>query len=188
MDSEWCQKREVIQSYDATAYLYDMRYAEEQKAKIEAALQSTKIFEQNCILDLGCGTGLLFDYIIGEAKILVGLDISKGILTEAKRKYGKFGNVHLVLADADHVPFKDEVFTHIFVITLLQNMPYPEKTIVEAKRVAAENAVVVVTGLKKKFSIELFEALLRKAGLKIIEIKDEFTLKCYVALCEKQHA
>ncbi|MEM0314045.1 MAG: methyltransferase domain-containing protein, partial [Candidatus Bathyarchaeia archaeon] len=107
---------------------------------------------------------------------------------ETKRKYGKFDNVHLVLADADHIPFKDKVFTHIFVITLLQNMPYPEKTIVEAKRVAAENAVIVITGLKKKFSIELFEALLRKAGLKIIEIKDEFTLKCYVALCEKQHA
>lgn len=188
MDSEWRQKREVIRSYDSTAYLYDMRYAEEQKAKIEAALQNMKICEQNCILDLGCGTGLLFDYIISETKILVGIDISRGILTEAKRKYGKFGNVHLILADADYIPFKDKVFTHVFAITLLQNMPYPEKTIVEAKRVAVENAVIVVTGLKKKFSKEILEALLRKSGLNIIEIKDEIKLKCYVAICKKQHA
>ncbi|MCX8176859.1 MAG: class I SAM-dependent methyltransferase [Candidatus Bathyarchaeota archaeon] len=184
MNSEWCQKRKVIQSYDATAYLYDMRYAEEQKAKFEAALRNTKFFEQNRILDLGCGTGLLFDYIISKAEILVGLDISKRILTEAKRKYGKFGNVYLVLADADYAPFKDGVFTHVFAVTILQNMPSPEKTIVETKRVTVKNAIIVFTGLKKKFSVELLEALLRRSGLKMIGIMDEVNLKCYVAICE----
>jgi ubiquinone/menaquinone biosynthesis C-methylase UbiE len=119
--------------------------------------------------------------------MVLGLDISRKILHEAKKQAKKFGNVHLVLADADHMPIQSGVFSHVFAITLIQNMPDPEKTLAEIKRVSAENAVLVVTGLKKKFSMEVFEGLLRKIGLSIIEIRDgNERLKCYVAICKKR--
>jgi len=94
--------------------------------------------------------------------------------------------VHLVLADADHAPFEDSIFSHVFAITLIQNMPNPEKTLAEAKRVAVEGAVIVFTGLKKKFPLDVFEGLLRKVNLNVIEIRDgDESLKCYVAFCTK---
>ena len=187
--TEWSQKRSAMRRYDLTAKIYDMRYAEEQAAKIEAALktlESLKVERNSLVLDDGCGTGLLFNYIADKAGMVVGLDISRKILAEAKRRSEKFDSVNLVLADADHMPFKDSVFSHVFAITLIQNMPNPEKTLAEAKRVAVKGAVIVVTGLKKKFSLEVFEGLLRKLSLNVIEIiEGGENLKCYVAVCTK---
>lgn len=190
--TEWSQKRSVMRRYDLTAKIYDMRYAGEQAAKIEAALktlESLKVEGNSSVLDDGCGTGLLFNYIADKAGMVVGLDISRKVLAEAKRRSKRFDNVHLVLADADHAPFKDSVFSHIFAITLIQNVPNPEKTLVEAKRVAGKRAVIVVTGLKKKFSLEVFEGLLYKLGLNVLKIiEGDENLKCYVAVCTKiQH-
>jgi ubiquinone/menaquinone biosynthesis C-methylase UbiE len=187
--TEWNQKRSVMRCYDSTAQIYDMRYAEEQTAKIEVALEimgSLKLERNSLVLDMGCGTGLLFNYVADKAGMVVGLDISRKILAEAKRRSEKFRNVHLVLADADHAPFEDSIFSHVFAITLIQNMPNPEKTLAEARRVAVEGAVIVVTGLKKKFPLDVFEGLLRKVNLNVIEIRDgDESLKCYVAFCTK---
>ncbi len=184
----WEQKRTTMRNYDLTAHLYDMRYAEEQAAKIMAALEKVELGGQSYVLDFGCGTGLLFEYIAEKAWMVIGLDFSRKALSEAKKRSKKFGNVHLVLADADYAPFRSGVFTHVFAITLLQNMPNPWKTLNEAKRVAIKNATLVVTGLKKKFSLEEFKGILCENGLSIADIRDFDNLKCYVAICFNQHS
>lgn len=181
--SEWKRKRVIMHRYDLTADIYDMRYAKEQVSKIEAALENLTIEKPALILDAGCGTGILFDYVAEKADATVGVDISKKILLQAKKRAKNFGNTHLILADADNMPFKDNVFSHVFGITLLQNMPKPLKTITEIKRVAKKDAIIVVTGLKKVFSLEEFEGLLLNAGFVIVGLKGE-SLKCYVAVCK----
>jgi demethylmenaquinone methyltransferase/2-methoxy-6-polyprenyl-1,4-benzoquinol methylase len=158
-----------------------MRYSEEQTAKIDAALESVSVKQHSVILDVGCGTGLLFNHVAEKAETIVGLDISRKNLLQAKERSKKFDNVHLILADADNLPF-NEVFSHAFAVTLIQNMPNPAKTLKEVERVTKNDAVIVVTGLKKRFSLEDFVKLLHKTGLSTIEIKNE-NLKCYVAIC-----
>lgn len=181
---EWEKKREVMERYDLTAHMYDVRYAEEQEAKFEAALKSLKAKNYGKVLDAGCGTGLLFRHVALKAEMVVGLEISRNMLLEAKEHAENFRNVHLVLADADFMPFKDGVFHMVFVFTLIQNMPEPAKTLKEIKRVAEDDAQIVVTGLKKIFSLRMFKNLLRNAGLKIVSFEGE-RLKCYVATCLK---
>ncbi len=184
--SEWKLKRGNMQHYDITAKGYDMQYAEEQRVKIETALKTVEFNENSLILDCGCGTGLLFEYVAKKAEMVVGLDFSRRILAKAKRRAKAFRNIVLVLADADYQPFRNSAFTHVFAVTLLQNMPNPEKTLAEICRVAEENAYIVVTGLKKKFSLDNFEGLLRKFDLNLIEVsKGDEHLKCYVAVCKK---
>jgi len=182
--SEWDRKRDVMHRYDLTAHIYDMRYAEEQTAKIEAIMESISMEKEGSVLDVGCGTGLLFNYIASKTKMIVGLDISRETLLQAKKCAKKFANVHLILADSDNVPLKESVFSHVFALTLIQNTPNPFKTLNEIKRVSKENAVIVVTGLKKKFPIKAFKRLLHDAGLKVIPLKNE-SLKCHVAVCTK---
>ncbi len=182
--SLWNNKRSVMRFYNITASSYEMQHAEEQAAKIRIALEMSKLGEKSMFLDFGCGTGLLFEYVAEEAKMVVGLDISRKMLEKAKQRSKKFANVHLILADADFAPFKDKAFSHIFAVTLLQNMPKPEKTLAEVKRIALENAAVVITGLKKKFPLAVFQDLLVNLGLKVIEIKSgDESLKCHVAFC-----
>jgi ubiquinone/menaquinone biosynthesis C-methylase UbiE len=182
--NEWAKKRDLRHRYDLTTHIYDMQYAEEQTAKIKAALESVKIEKDSLVLDAGCGTGLLFGYVADKAEATVGLDISKKILLQAKKRAKSFQNIHLILADADNMPLNEYIFSHVFSITLIQNMPNPAKTLNEIGRVAKESAVIVVTGMKKAFTLEEFEELLRDAGFNIIILNDE-GLKCYVAVCTK---
>ncbi len=183
--SRWKKKRSIMKHYDLTANIYDMQYAEEQKAKIEATLKNIKFYDGGFVLDVGCGTGLLFKYVADKVQTTVGLDISRKTLLQAKKRAKAFTNVHLVLADADHMPFKEAIFSHIFAVTLLQNMPNPNKTLKEIMSVASGNAVIVVTGLKKVFPLEDFKKLLRNSGLKIMNLIDDSSLKCYAAVCTK---
>jgi ubiquinone/menaquinone biosynthesis C-methylase UbiE len=182
--SGWTKKRRLIRRYDLTASIYDMRYAEEQKAKIEAALKKLKLEHSDLVLDVGCGTGILFDYVADRSKMIVGLDLSKKTLVEARAKRIKRerDNVHLVQADADNMPFVDNEFDDVFAITVLQNAPNPKNMLREIRRVAKNEAAFVLTGLKSIFSTPKFRRLLEQAGLVAFEWEDEH-LKCFVAIC-----
>ncbi|MFW6110954.1 MAG: class I SAM-dependent methyltransferase [Thermoproteota archaeon] len=180
---EWEQKREIMQRYDLTSHLYDVRYAQEQTDKMEVAIKDAPLRGEDRILDVGCGTGLLFKYVAKRTKSVVALDISLETLLKAQERAKKFENVHLILADADHLPVKSGSFNHLYFMTVLQNVPDPPKTLLEARRVVKEEGSMVITGLKKKFTIEKFEELLRSAGLTFRKLKDE-GLNCQVAVCK----
>src|SRR5271157_3493785 len=180
----WHKKLDVMRRYDATAHMYDVRYAEEQKLKIEAALNYVDVGKADMVLDVGCGTGVLFDYVASEAAMTVGLDISEKTLRVARERAKHYDRVHLVWADADNMPFKGQVFDKVFAMTLLQNTPSATDTIKEIYRVAKEEALVVITGLKKIFSRAVFEQLLRLVGLKKIVTLNK-GLQCYVSVCAK---
>lgn len=177
---KWNQKHSVKHRYDVTADIYDSRYAEEQEAKYKAALEGLKV--TGAVLDVGCGTGLLFNQVAAQADTCAGVDISMKLLLKAKERAKPFHNVHVIQADADYLPFQSNCFNVVFAITVLQNMPKPAETLTELKRAAKHNGAIVVTCLKKAFSFEAFEALLRQAGLHAVSIKADEALKCYVAV------
>ena len=180
--NKWDQKRRVMRRYDVTAQMYDLRYAEEQEAKYKAALTNLNIAHTSLILDVGCGTGLLFSHVAAQAETVVGVDVSRKQLLQARERAKNYRNVHLVQADADHLPFKNDYFTVVFTFTVLQNMPKPAETLNEIKRTAKHDAFIAITGLKKTFSLEAFGELLQQAGLRVVSLKDDGTLKCYVAV------
>lgn len=180
---EWKKKRTIMQRYDTTAGIYDRRYAEEQETKIEAAMRHLEMEKKSMILDAGCGTGLLFSQVAEKARIVIGLDVSKKSLLVARERVRALSNVDLVQADADNMPFGGRVFSHVFAFTLIQNTPNPAETLRELERVASEDAVFIVTGLKRIFTKEGFLAVLHDAGVRIIAWEDGDNLKCYVAVC-----
>jgi ubiquinone/menaquinone biosynthesis C-methylase UbiE len=178
--SKWNQKRQIMRRYDVTARLYDERYAEEQAAKYQAALKQLDMHGN--VLDVGCGTGLFFSYVVAEAETVVGVDISRLLLLQARERTRASCNIHLVQADADHLPFNEACFDMVSAFTVLQNMPKPLVTLQELKRNVAHGGYVVVSGLKKAFSLEAFQALLQKTGLQVIHLERADVLKCYVAV------
>ena len=180
----WDKKRDVMQRYDLTAHMYDMRYAEEQTAKIKAALKKAKVGSKSVVLDVGCGTGVLFPYIAEEAQTVVGIDISKQTLLQAKKLRKELPKVHLIEADADNLPFGSSIFDRVFAMTVIQNTPNPSETLREISRVALSNALMVITGLKKIFSMKAFERLLTQTNLNKIDLEKD-GLQCYVAVCVK---
>ncbi|MDH5634741.1 MAG: methyltransferase domain-containing protein [Candidatus Bathyarchaeota archaeon] len=181
--SEWNRKRRVMRRYDQSAKVYDSQYFDEQEAKIRIAISNLTILRNSMVLDAGCGTGLLFEHVVRKARLIIGADISRGILREAKRKTKALGNLALVLADADNMPFYDQIFDVVFAITLLQNMPNPLATINEVKRISKSNGTIVATGLKKAFTKEEFVEVLKQAYLKVEILKPDEHMREYITVC-----
>ena len=178
--SGWKNKRTVMQRYDLTAEMYEERYAKEQEAKYLAAMQNVSV--AGCaVLDAGCGSGLFFSHVAGEAKLVFGVDISRKLLFKAKEQANAFENVTVLQADADHLPFREGFFDIVFAFTVLQNMPKPLVTLGELKRVTKAGGKLVVTGLKKAFELHKFVDILECRGLGIDSFIDCEDLKCYVA-------
>ena len=180
--NKWNRKRTAMRHYDSTAEMYERRYAEEQAAKYKAAIENLNVSCNSRVLDVGCGTGLFFSQVAAEAQIVVGVDISNKLLLQAKERARRFHSIHLVQADADYLPLISRHFNMVFAFTVLQNCPKPFKMLSEIKRNATLDATVVVTGLKKVFSLEAFQALLKNAALRIVFLADADALKCYVAV------
>jgi ubiquinone/menaquinone biosynthesis C-methylase UbiE len=186
MPNEWKQKRDTMDRYERTAKTYDMQYSEEQEAKIEAALEESRIEGKAVILDAGCGTGLLFRHVAKRARLIVGIDTSLNLLRQARTKAKAYTSAAIVLADADYAPFVAKTFTHAFAVTLLQNTPQPAITLEEIERTTRAKAVVVITGLKKHFTLGDFTLLLTHAQLEITSLRTDDKLKDYVVTCQKR--
>lgn len=182
--SSWKKKRSVTRRYDSTADIYDRRYQEEQEAKYRSALAGVEL--DGTVLDVGCGSGLFFKHVSPKVANVVGIDISKALLRQAKETAKAFGKVDLVQADADNLPFKDRDFDVIFAFTVLQNMPKPVETLKEIKRTAKSGATVIVTGLKKVFSVPTLRKLVENAGLKIIFMINDEKLACNILQAQRE--
>jgi ubiquinone/menaquinone biosynthesis C-methylase UbiE len=177
----WKDKRKAMQAYDITAEMYDERYGEEQGRKYRKALESVDVVGK-VVLDAGCGSGLFFSQAAGQAKVVVGIDVSRKLLLKAKAQVSDFGNVFLVQADADHLPFQNDFFGAVFAFTMLQNMPKPTETSGELKRVAKIDAKIVVTGLKKFFPNKKFMDFLENSGMQVVAFVDDEPINCYIAV------
>ncbi|OGT49662.1 MAG: hypothetical protein A3F17_00350 [Gammaproteobacteria bacterium RIFCSPHIGHO2_12_FULL_41_15] len=83
--------------------------------KIQKALEmeaSADTDSQWCLLDLGCGTGLMGERVKPYCKELIGIDISEAMLAQAKQK-----NIYDQLIKADiHSALKTSTFTYDVVL------------------------------------------------------------------------
>lgn len=182
------EKRDVMRYYDELAVAYDTLHGDEQDLKIELALDAVRSRDSDLVLDVGCGTGLLFDHIEESVGQIVGVDFSPGILkvaAERCRNLRKGYKVSMIRADADSLPFPEEIFDKVFAFTLLQNMPDPVMTLQETMRVARTDSMIVITGLKKFFSEERIKSVLGAAGLEVSLTRTVNQAQDLIAVCRK---
>lgn len=179
--TSWKDKHKIMHRYDVTAEMYNERYEKEQKAKYHKALENVNV-AGSVLLDVGCGSGLFFREVSAHADLVVGVDISRKLLLKAKAQARDLPNVFVLQADADNLPFREFFFGVVFAFTVLQNMPKPAETLKELKRVVFPCGMVVVTGLKKAFSLNIFVDLLDGSGLKLVSFMDDAAVNCYIAV------
>lgn len=173
-------KREIRDSYDNLGgRLYDLRYGAEQREKYETILAEVEVKQHEIILDNGCGTGLLLEYLSTTA---IGLDISSSLLSKALTRIRDKYDKHLIQGDAENLPLRDHVFGRVFAITLLQNTPNKARALEEISRVGHKGTRVVVTALKKAFSEEAFRHIIESAGFMIMNFINDEKLSDTIAI------
>lgn len=180
----WEAKRRVRRRYDASCQVYDELYSDEQELKYSVALRMLEVGPGDSALDNGCGSGILAATLTRRGSFVVGADLSPGLLMIGRRALWR-PMPSFVCCDSDCLPFTDEAFDKVFAITLLQNVPNPLRTIGEMRRVTKPHGRLLITFLKKGFTFEGAEGLLKEAGLKVTSALSQDSLKDYVFLCAK---
>jgi len=127
--------------YDLSAEVYDSRYSEIQREKYAFFLKNIELKEP--ILDVGCGTGLLKEFLTD--KKIFGCDFSEKMLAIAKKR----GEIVKLCDLNKKFPYENVFFNTILSFTALQNVEDVNNFLKEAKRILKPNGVFVLTYLNK---------------------------------------
>ena len=144
--------RVVAWTYDLVSRHYDgiKRFEPRDESWFVAAplLRGLEGVERPQILDVATGTGrlplaLLRERFRGQ---IVGLDLSQGMLRQARRKLRAYGDqVSLIWQDASRLPFEDGTFDAVTCLESLEFMPRPLVVLSEMVRVLAPGGVLYLT-------------------------------------------
>ena len=143
--------------YDYIAASYDKLYKEEQLKKLFLVKEKLSISQTSKLLDIGCGTGISFDLFDCQ---LYGIDPSRALLDRIKPDKVKQHNIKL--ASAESIPFPDKFFDIIISVTAIQNFSDIEKALKEIKRVAKQNAQIIISCLKRSKKLNYIKHQVKK--------------------------
>jgi len=101
----------------------------------------------NRILDVGCGTGLA-EVSLGRLHIsqvrLVGIDrVLSKVQTALQETESHNQQVGFAVADACHLPFRNEVFDSLYCVAVLQHIADAAAAVAECARVTTRNGRIV---------------------------------------------
>lgn len=148
----------IRERYEAACESYDELYRAEQYEKYYVALRKVK--PHGVVLDAGCGTALLAEFLRGwglidEVEAYICLDYSGCMLRIASWKLGVLcsGNCYMVMGDVERLPLRDNVADVAYAFTVLDLLEDPLRGLEELSRVTRGSVVVSVLktlGLKDK--------------------------------------
>jgi SAM-dependent methyltransferase len=142
----------VAKSYDCFARRYDgvKRFdpGAERWYVAGPLMQGLWQVREPLVLDVATGTGRLPLALLGEgfAGQIIGLDLSQGMLCQARDKLVPYSDhVHLIWQDASTLPFDDGVFDAVTCLEALEFLPRPLDALAEMVRVLAPGGVLLLT-------------------------------------------
>lgn len=99
-----------------------------------------KFPEARTLLEVGCGTGQFTRWFENQSLQAIGLDISAAMMVESARLETRL----CVRGDALALPFADNSFDLVALITTLEVLPDPAQALTEARRVARQGLILGV--------------------------------------------
>lgn len=139
------QESSTRKIYDIHSVFYDVTFGRLVRRRIAGAIGHMNIQPTDRVLDIGIGTGVSLNYYPQHGRIF-GVDLSGGMLREARKKIEQRGLEHASVfqADALHLPFGDSTFDHVFISHVISVVSDPVKLLQEAQRIARPDARIVM--------------------------------------------
>ncbi|MFQ6008598.1 MAG: class I SAM-dependent methyltransferase [Candidatus Zixiibacteriota bacterium] len=128
--------------FDSLAAEWDLMFTAEDLERLSHLVDDLGVTEGMNILDLGCGTGILFDILrrkVGQNGSVTGVDFSIKMAQKAYRNF-PFANVNVVDADAIMLPFADSTFDMAVAFSAFPHFSEQQKAIDEIHRVLKPKA------------------------------------------------
>lgn len=139
------QESSTRKIYDVHSVFYDMTFGRLVRRRIANAIGHMDIKATDRVLDIGIGTGASLGYYPRRGQV-IGVDLSAGMLREARKKIEQRGLAHASVfqADAMHLPFAADTFDHVFISHVISVVSDPVKLLKEAQRVCKSGARIVM--------------------------------------------
>ena len=118
------------------------------------------IKENNSVVDIGCGTGIILRRL--NPKRGVGVDISEGMIEKAK-EYNKNENLKFFVGSVEDIKIKDK-FDFVTLIDIFPYVEDGEKALNEVKKLCNSNTKVIIFYFNPFF--EFLVKFLEKTKLK----------------------
>ena len=150
--------RRTVRSYQEPSYLLELYINEASMAKTLYMLRSLIILRNVLrvwgvrvplrIMDLGCGIGTTFRYLKKLMRdsldtYVILCDVSPLMLYTCKLRFRNEPNIDLVLCDAQHLPFRDNVFNIITSYELLEHLERPVEALKKMLSVANKHRAIL---------------------------------------------
>ena len=122
------QKNDIIAFFDSRAESWDAEMIKNDGV-IADILDNAHVSENLDILDVACGTGVMFPYYLSRGvKSVTGIDISPKMAEIAREKFAGDERVRVICGDVEESVFNRE-FDVIMVYNAFPHFPEPEKLI-----------------------------------------------------------
>jgi len=155
--AEWNEA--MVERYDIERY-YErshavVRWVEERRLRALVELAGAGAGAR--VLEVGCGAGHVLERFGGAR--LVGVDLSPMMLARTRRRLD--GQVELIQASADRLPFEDAEFDVVLCTEVLEHVLDPAAVVAELMRVATPDGRVIVS-IPNEANIDRAKRLLRR--------------------------
>ena len=122
------EKKDIIAFFDRCAPSWDADMIKSDE-KIGKILDNAEVHAGMDVLDVACGTGVMFDYYLerGVASV-TGIDISPEMAKIATEKYATENKVQVICGDVEEYAFHRK-FDRIVVYNAFPHFPYPKRLI-----------------------------------------------------------
>lgn len=121
-------KKDIIAFFDRCAPTWDAEMIKRDEI-IEQILDNAEVGAGMEILDVACGTGVMFDYYLARnAASVTGIDISPEMAKLAAGKYEAEERVRVICGDVEETVF-DRKFDRIVVYNAFPHFPEPKRLI-----------------------------------------------------------
>ncbi|RJP35334.1 MAG: class I SAM-dependent methyltransferase [Candidatus Omnitrophota bacterium] len=186
----------VRRFYNIIGRIYDRLYTEQIADYQQAAahLVDSYIHVEDRILDLGCGTGILTQLAATKSKLIVGLDLSLGMIQPAKKKNHGSRHIHFIVGDCRYLPLRisfDKIISSFMMVTL--NRADQKLALQQIfPLLGAEGEAIFLTANEKISSQwltdEEWNQLGKISGFQEIECEDIFDFFRIVRMCKRQES
>ncbi len=148
-----------IESHDIAKFFDDMSHGRNEKIQANPIVEYEQCVRASAvinllspgrgekILDVGCGNARDIIYMIEQGTQVVGIDMSEGMVVEAKADLEKLGynDVTLEVGDATQLNYADNEFDKILCSEVIEHIPNADEALREMWRVLKPDGLLVLS-------------------------------------------
>ena len=143
-------KQDVIEFFDRCAPFWDADMIKNDVI-IGKILDNAEVGAGMDILDVACGTGVMFDYYLDrKVASVTGIDISPKMAQIAAQKYANNAAIEVICGDVEEYAFSRK-FDRIVVYNAFPHFPYPKRLIkILANLLKEDGRLTVAHGMSRE--------------------------------------